>query len=53
MLEAIQALFAKMELLEEGIDRWKDLLKKKRKDIRALQARNRKRGKSAQDDGHD
>jgi DNA-binding transcriptional MerR regulator len=53
MLEAIQALFAKMELLEEGIDRWEDLLKKKRKDIRALQARNKNRGKAAKDDGHD
>jgi len=53
MLEAIQALFAKMKLLEEGIERWEDLLKKKRKDIRALQARNKKRGKPVQDDGHD
>ena len=53
MLEAIQALFAKMKLLEEGIERWEDLLKKKRKDILALQARNKKRGKSAKDDGHD
>ncbi|NTV80175.1 MAG: MerR family transcriptional regulator [Candidatus Aminicenantes bacterium] len=53
MLEAIEALFAKMELLEEGIERWKDLLKKKRKDILALQARNRKRGKAAKDSDHD
>jgi DNA-binding transcriptional MerR regulator len=53
MLEAIQALFAKMKLLEEGIERWKDLLKKKRKDILALQARNKKRGKTVNDDGHD
>ncbi len=53
MLEAIQALFAKMELLGEGIERWEDLLKKKRKDIRALQARNKKRAKTAKDDGHD
>jgi len=45
MLEAIQALFGKMKLLEEGIERWQDLLKKKRKDILALQAKNRKRGK--------
>jgi DNA-binding transcriptional MerR regulator len=45
MLEAIRALFDKMKLLEEGIERWEDLLKKKRKDILALQARNRKRGK--------
>jgi DNA-binding transcriptional MerR regulator len=45
MLVAIQALFDKMKLLEEGVERWQDLLKKKRKDILALQARNRKRGK--------
>lgn len=52
MLEAIQALFDKMELLEEGIERWKDLLKKKRKDILALQAKNRKRGKAAREASH-
>ena len=49
MLEAVQALFGKMKLLEEGIERWKDLLKKKRKDILALQARNRKRGKTGKE----
>jgi DNA-binding transcriptional MerR regulator len=49
MLEAIRALFDKMKLLEEGIDRWEDLLKKKRKDILALQSRNRKRGKGAKE----
>ena len=47
MLEAIQALFAKMKLLEEGIERWQDLLKKKKKDILALQGRNKKRQKAA------
>jgi DNA-binding transcriptional MerR regulator len=47
MLEAIQALFAKMKLLEEGVERWQDLLKKKKKDILALQARNKKRQKAA------
>ncbi|MGZ5468608.1 MAG: hypothetical protein ACXW2H_05645, partial [Candidatus Aminicenantales bacterium] len=46
MLEAIRALFDKMKLLEEGVERWQDLLKKKRKDILALQAKNRKRGKA-------
>jgi DNA-binding transcriptional MerR regulator len=51
MLEAIQGLFDKMKLLEEGIERWQDLLKKKRKDILALQARNRKRGKAAKEAG--
>ena len=49
MLEAIQALFAKMKLLEEGIERWKDLLKKKKKDILSLKAKNRKRGKAAKE----
>jgi DNA-binding transcriptional MerR regulator len=49
MLTAIQALFDKMKLLEEGVERWQDLLKKKRKDILALQARNRKRGKAAKE----
>jgi DNA-binding transcriptional MerR regulator len=43
LLEAIQALLAKMKLFEEGVERWKDLLKKKKKDILALQAKNRKR----------
>jgi DNA-binding transcriptional MerR regulator len=52
MLEAIQALFAKMKLLEDGIERWQDLLKKKRKDILALQAKNRKRGKAAKEASH-
>jgi DNA-binding transcriptional MerR regulator len=47
--EAIEALFAKMKLLEEGIDRWQDLLKKKRKDIAALRARNKKREGAAKD----
>lgn len=49
LLEAIQALFSKMKLLEEGIERWQDLLKRKRKDILALQARNRKRGKAGRE----
>jgi DNA-binding transcriptional MerR regulator len=52
MLEAIQALFDKMKLLEEGIERWKDLLKKKKKDILALQAKNRKRQKAAKEASH-
>jgi len=44
MLQAIDKLFARMKLLEEGVDRWHDLLKKKRKDIMNIQARNAKRG---------
>ena len=52
MLEAIRALFDKMKLLEEGVERWQDLLKKKKKDILALQAKNRKRGKAAKEASH-
>lgn len=47
--EAIEALFAKMKLLEEGIDRWQDLLKKKKKDIAALRAKNKKREEGGRD----
>jgi DNA-binding transcriptional MerR regulator len=47
MLKAIQALFDKMGLLEEGVERWQDLLKKKKKDIQGLKARNQKRGTAA------
>ena len=43
MLGQIQALFVKMKLLREGVDRWEDLLKKRKKDILALKARNQKR----------
>jgi DNA-binding transcriptional MerR regulator len=43
MLLQIQSLFAKKKLLREGVDRWEDLLKKKRKDILGLRARNQKR----------
>jgi len=52
MLEAVASLSAKMKLLEEGVERWEDLLKKKKKDILALQARNRKRGRTAAEDDH-
>lgn len=51
MLEAIQALIDKTRLFEEGIERWQDLLKKKRKDIQALRAKNRKRAKAAKESG--
>jgi DNA-binding transcriptional MerR regulator len=52
MLVAIQTLFDKMRLLEQGIERWEELLKKKKKDILALQAKNRKRGKAAKEASH-
>lgn len=43
MLARIEALRDKMNLLRDGIERWEELLKKKRKDVRTLRARNRKR----------
>jgi len=52
MLKAIQALFDKMGLLEEGIERWQDLLKKEKKDIQGLKARNQKRGPAAKGEEH-
>jgi DNA-binding transcriptional MerR regulator len=52
MLEAIRGLSDKMTLLEEGIERWRDLLKKKKKDILALQDKNRKRGKAPKEASH-
>jgi DNA-binding transcriptional MerR regulator len=52
MLKAVQALFDKMDMLKGGIDRWEDLLKKKKKDIHALKAKNQKRGKAAIGDDH-
>jgi len=36
MLAKIEALFAKMGLLKEGMERWEDLLKKKKKEIHRL-----------------
>lgn len=47
MLGRIQTLRDRMRQLEEGIDRWQDLLKKKRKDILSLRERNRKRADAA------
>jgi len=52
MLRAIQALFDKMDMLKEGIERWEDLLKKKKKDIHALKAKSQKRGKAPKGDAH-
>ncbi len=44
MLADIRVLFDKMNLLEKGIKRWRDLLKKKRKEILDLKKKNQKRG---------
>ena len=41
--QEITVLFEKINLLKEGIQRWEDLLKKKRKEISALKTRNKKR----------
>jgi len=43
MLMEIKALSDKMKLLDKGIKRWEDLLKKKRKEILSLRAKNQKR----------
>jgi DNA-binding transcriptional MerR regulator len=43
MLEGIQALFDKMKLFREGMDRWESLMKKKKKEILTLKAKNQKR----------
>jgi len=43
MLTEIKVLFDKMGLLQKGIKRWEDLLKKKRKEILDLKNRNQKR----------
>jgi DNA-binding transcriptional MerR regulator len=50
MLSTIQALFDRTGQLTKGIERWEDLLKKKRKDIHGLKSKNQKRGKAAKGD---
>ncbi len=49
MLEAVRGLGDRMKLIEEGIERWRDLLKKKKKDIAALREKNAKRAKAAKE----
>ena len=43
MLAEVETLSEKMDLMEKGIKRWEDLLKKKRKEILDLKNRNQKR----------
>ena len=43
MLHEIDQLFEKMESYKEGIQRWEDLLKKKKKEVQNLKNRNQKR----------
>jgi len=52
MLKEIQVLFDKMKLLEAGIDRWEDLLKKKKKDILSLRDKNQKRAGGSEGGKH-
>jgi len=51
MSAEIKALFEKINLLKKGIQRWEDLLKKKKKEIAALQSRNKKRLKPEEKSG--
>jgi len=51
MLTEIKVLFKKTNLLKEGIQRWEDLLKKKRKEIIALRSQNQKRLKPEEKSG--
>jgi DNA-binding transcriptional MerR regulator len=43
MLEHIQALFERMKLMKEGMERWEDLLKNKKKEIMGFKNRNQRR----------
>lgn len=43
MQNEIENLFTKMNLLKTGIERWEDLLKKKKKELTALKTKNSKR----------
>ncbi len=49
MLAEIKSLFDKINLLKEGIDRWEDLLKKKKKEVLSLKNKNQKREKKTAD----
>jgi len=46
MLKHIQTLFERMRLMKEGMERWEDLLKKKKKEIMGLKNQNQKRSES-------
>jgi len=46
MLEHIQALFERMKLMKEGIERWEALLKSKKKEVMGFKNRNQKRFES-------
>ncbi|MDH7512090.1 MAG: MerR family transcriptional regulator [Clostridiales bacterium] len=47
MLAEIKGLYDRINLLKEGIDRWENLLKKKKKEVLNLKNKNQKREKKA------
>lgn len=53
MSQEIKILFEKINLLKEGIQRWEDLLKKKRKEISNLKTRNKKRSETTEGDNNE
>ncbi len=53
MLAEIRGLFDKIDLFKEGIERWEDLLKKKKKEVLNLKNKNQKREKKAADEGRE
>jgi len=46
MLEKIKDLYQRMDMLKGGIERWEELLNKKKKEIISLKQRNKKRKKT-------
>jgi len=50
MLRKIQIFFDKMELYKEGLERWEELLKKKKREIVSLKAQNTKRSRPKEKD---
>jgi len=43
LIRAVESLYEKMRFLREGLDRWEDILKKKKKEIIGLKSKNAKR----------
>jgi DNA-binding transcriptional MerR regulator len=52
MLDEIQVLFDKMNVLKEGIQRWESLVRKKKREIQQLKTLNHKRGEAAKEKKH-
>jgi DNA-binding transcriptional MerR regulator len=46
MLEHIQALFERMKVMREGMERWEELLKSKKKEVLGFKNRNQRRSQS-------